>query len=55
MEHEYLRALHNVNDEPTATTFDFTFERDDVSEMELRGLIWAQLQKFHPGLGPMPA
>ena len=26
LEHEYLRALHNVNDEPSASTFDFSFE-----------------------------
>ena len=54
LEHEYLRALHNVNDEPSAATFDFAFEEQGVTERDLRTLIWAQLQKFHPELGPMP-
>jgi len=55
LEHEYLRALHNVNDEPTAPTFDFTFEVDTVTENDLRKLIWGQLKKYHPELGEMPS
>jgi len=54
LEHEYLRALHNVNDEPDATPFDFNFEDSGTTENDLKGLIWRQLQKFHEGLGPMP-
>jgi len=54
LEHEYLRALHNVNDEPTAPVFDFSFEVSETTENDLRGLIWNQLQKFHPQLGAMP-
>jgi len=54
LEHEYLRALHNVNDEPSASVFDFTFEEQGVTETDLRKLIWQQLQKFHPELGAMP-
>ena len=54
LQHPYLQALHNVNDEPSAPTFDFTFEEQDVSENDLRGLIWNQLAKFHPELGAMP-
>ena len=54
LEHEYLRALHNVNDEPSAPTFDFSFEEQGVSEGDLRKLIWQQLQKFHPEIGSMP-
>ena len=55
LEHEYLRALHNVNDEPSADVFDFTFEEEGVTENQLRGLIWQQLKKFHPELGEMPS
>jgi len=33
LEHEYLRALHNVNDEPTADRFDFGFERRRVGRV----------------------
>jgi len=54
LEHEYLRALHNVNDEPAASVFDFSFEEQGVSETDLRKLIWAQLTKFHPELGSYP-
>jgi len=55
LQHEYLRALHNVNDEPTASMFDFTFEDTGVTEMDLRQLIWKQLQKYHPDIGSMPS
>jgi len=48
LEHEYLVALHNVNDEPDAPPFDFHFEKDDITERQLRGLIWDQLRNFHP-------
>ena len=50
LEHEYLLALHNVNDEPVAEPFDFKFEADDVTENQLRQLIWEQLRRFHPSL-----
>jgi len=55
LEHPYLLALHNVNDEPVAEPFDFKFEADDVTENQLRQLIWDQLKRFHPNIGPMPA
>jgi len=55
LEHEYLAALHNVNDEPDAEAFSFPFEKKDVSENELRGLIWEQLRRFHPEAGATPA
>jgi len=54
LQHEYLRALHNVNDEPTAEVFDFSIEADTVTENDLRGLIWNQLKKYHPDIGDMP-
>lgn len=55
LEHEYLLALHNVNDEPSAEPFDFQFEAEDVTENQLRELIWEQLRRFHPNIGGMPA
>jgi len=55
LEHDYLAALHNVNDEPDCEAFSFPFEKKDVSENELRGLIWEQLRRFHPEAGPTPA
>merc|ERR1712127_178011 len=51
LQHEYLAALHNVNDEPDSETFSFPFEKKDVTENELRGLIWEQLRRFHPEAG----
>jgi len=48
LEHEYLVALHNVNDEPAAAPFDFPFEKEDVTEQQLRELIWSQLSRYHP-------
>ena len=45
LKHEYLTALHNVNDEPDAAPFDFSFEdtRDGMplDEKALRKEIWA--------------
>jgi mitogen-activated protein kinase 1/3 len=54
LRHEYLVALHNVNDEPDAEAFDFHFERDDMSEHELRRLIWDQLRNFHKDIPAAP-
>jgi len=54
LRHEYLVALHNVNDEPDAEAFDFNFEREDVTEHELRRLIWDQLRNFHKEMPATP-
>ena len=54
LEHEYLRALHNVNDEPAAEQFDFAFEDTGTTESDLKRLIWAQLLKFHHEAGAFP-
>ena len=55
LEHQYLHALHNVNDEPSAPTFDFSYESSETTETDLRKLIWDQLRKYHTELGAMPA
>jgi mitogen-activated protein kinase 1/3 len=54
LEHEYLLALHNVNDEPSAEAFEFQFEAEETTENQLRELIWEQLRRFHPNVGGMP-
>ena len=54
LQHEYLLALHNVNDEPSAEPFDFKFEADDVTENQLRGLIWEQLKRCGAAPPRMP-
>lgn len=47
LQHEYLVALHNVNDEPDAQPFDFRFEKEDVTEADLQALILQQLRVYH--------
>ena len=50
-ESEYLAGFHAVNDEPTADTFDFGFERRrELDAEQLRREVWDQLRAFHPGL-----
>jgi len=44
-----------VNDEPSAPTFDFSYESSETTETDLRKLIWDQLRKYHAELGAMPA
>lgn len=55
LKHEYLLALHNVNDEPDSDVFDFQFEKEDVTEKDLRALIWRELQHYHPTVGAPPS
>ena len=57
LQHEYLAALHNVNDEPDSEIFNFEARYstcEGVTENELRGLVWEQLRRFHPEAGPAP-
>ena len=55
LEHKYLVQLHHVNDEPDAAPFDFRFEGEEVTEQQLRKLIWEQLHHFHKDVGTMPS
>jgi len=50
LEHDYMIALHNVNDEPLADPFDFRFEKEEVTENDLKRLCWQQLQQYHKDL-----
>jgi len=54
LKHDYLLALHNVNDEPVAEVFDFHFEKEETTEDDLRKLIWNELKSFHPEVGDIP-
>jgi len=51
LEHDYLRTLHHVDDEPIAPHFDFdVVDMDDtVTESELRNLMWDEVRSFHSG------
>ena len=53
LQHEYLLALHDVNDEPDSAVFDSSFESDKVTEQDLRALIWEEVRNYHPSLGPV--
>jgi serine/threonine protein kinase len=47
--HPYLKALHDPEDEPVCTKdFSFDFDKDDMSEPELRDYIWKEVVSFHP-------
>jgi mitogen-activated protein kinase 1/3 len=48
MKHAYFRDLHYPEDEPTArTTFDWTFESEDLTEEKFKSLIYEETRKFH--------
>ena len=44
--HPFLKPLHDLNTEPTATPFDFSFEA--ASDPELKELLEAEVRRFHP-------
>ena len=44
--HPFLKPLHDLNTEPTAEKFDFSFE--SASDAELKGLLEAECCRFHP-------
>eukprot|EP00227_Mantoniella_beaufortii_P003667 CAMPEP_0197617476 /NCGR_PEP_ID=MMETSP1326-20131121/61054_1 /TAXON_ID=1155430 /ORGANISM="Genus nov. species nov., Strain RCC2288" /LENGTH=431 /DNA_ID=CAMNT_0043186369 /DNA_START=205 /DNA_END=1497 /DNA_ORIENTATION=+ len=46
--HPYLASLHDVNDEPAATSsFEFDFEGETLSESGVRDLVFKELGEFH--------
>ena len=48
---EYMTALHQGKGlPPTETTFSFDFEKPDITQDELRELIWSEMANFHPEL-----
>ena len=48
---EYMTALHQGRElPPTETTFSFDFEKPDITQDELRELIWSEMANFHPEL-----
>ena len=44
LRHPFLRPLHDLNTEPTAAAFDFSFE--SASDHQLRGLLDAECRRF---------
>ena len=53
LEHPYLSAYHDPEDEPTAPSlppdfFKFDLEKATITKEELRGELWQQIQEFTP-------
>lgn len=50
LKHPYLSALHDPEDEPSSVPemFDFSWDKDSMSEAELRSHLWDQALLFHP-------
>ena len=46
LNHPFLRPLHDLNTEPTASPFDFSFE--NATDSELREHLDAEVRRFHP-------
>ena len=48
---EYMAALHQGRELPqTETVFSFGFEKPEITQDELRALIWEEMSTFHPEL-----
>lgn len=46
---EYMAALHQNRELPKEEDFSFGFDRADISQAELRELIWAEMAALNPG------
>ena len=50
LEHDYLKALHFPDDEPTTqpvSAFDFDFEKYSLSKDDFKDLIYEEIQLYH--------
>ena len=50
LEHDYLKALHFPDDEPTTqpvSAFDFDFEKYSLSKEDFKDLIFDEIQLYH--------
>ena len=48
---EYMQALHQGRELPAEEThFSFGFEKADITQDELKDLIWREMSHFHPEL-----
>ena len=49
LEHKFMEALHNAEDEPEAgLTISFDFENENLSRERVQELIWGEIREFHP-------
>ncbi|KAK1373640.1 Mitogen-activated protein kinase [Heracleum sosnowskyi] len=47
LKHPYLSSLHEINEEPTCESpFIFDFEQENLSEEDIKELIWQESSKF---------
>jgi mitogen-activated protein kinase 1/3 len=55
LQHPFLNALHNSDDEPISDfTFSFDFENDDLSREQVQELIWKEVKEMHPYIPTNP-
>jgi len=48
---EYMQALHQNRELPQEEEhFSFQFEKPDITQEELRQMIWSEMASFHPEL-----
>jgi len=53
LQSDYMAALHQGRELPQEEKhFSFGFEKPEISQDELRELIWREMGSFHPGLVP---
>jgi serine/threonine protein kinase len=51
LEHPFLEALHNLDDEPLHDqTFAFEFEHEELSRERIQALIWEEIRDYHRDL-----
>ena len=49
LEHKFMEALHNAEDEPEAgLTISFDFENENLTRERVQELIWGEIREFHP-------
>lgn len=49
LKHPFLLSLHEINEEPTCESpFIFDFEQENLSEEDIKELIWLECEKFNP-------
>lgn len=52
--HPFFSQLHSPQDEPSAPTpFDFSFEKEKLTRMRLKELIWREVGQFRPTCLPV--
>lgn len=55
LSHPFFAQLHSPQDEPVSKkTFDFSFEKEKLTRLRLKELIWGEVGQFRPSCLPVP-